>query len=179
MVTKKELRLKAKTTRTTLDLKAISENIVKNILTIEAYKKAKNVLLFYPLEHEINLIKLVEDKSKNFYLPKIKGNELAICPYKIGEVLTLSKFKTKEPDTRPIDDTSILDVVFVPALMVDKTFNRLGYGGGFYDRFLSKQSKNTTRITPIASVLIVDEIPADNFDERINAVVCENIVLTK
>jgi 5-formyltetrahydrofolate cyclo-ligase len=176
MVTKKELRITAKSIRTSLNIEDISEKIVENILTIDAYKKAKNVLLFYPLEYEINLIKLLEDKNKNFYLPKMEGEQLAICPYLIGDELTTSKFKTKEPLTVKIKDTKVLDVIFVPALMVDKTFNRLGYGGGFYDRLLAKQSHKTNRITPIASALVIDEIPADNFDERIDVIVCEKVI---
>ena len=176
MVTKKQLRINAKAIRTSLDLDKICDGIIKNILMLETYKKAKNVMLFFPLENEINLLKLLDDQNKNFYLPKMDGENLVVCPYKIGDELSTSKFKTKEPTTEPINNVDILDIIFVPALMVDKTFNRLGYGGGFYDRLLAKQPKTATKITPIASILLIDEIPSDNYDERVDIIVCENSV---
>jgi len=179
MVTKKELRIEARFTRNSLDIKNISEKIVENILTLEIYKKAKNIMLFYPLTHEINLIQLFNDENKSFYLPKMEGENLAVCPYKVGDELTLSNFKTKEPTTEPIKDNTILDIIFVPALMADKKFNRLGYGGGFYDKFLAKISKKTTKIAVIPSVLFIDELPTDNFDQLLDITISENGIYLK
>jgi len=179
MVTKKELRIEAKSTRTMLDIKNISEKIVEKILNLEAYKKAQNIMLFYPLPHEINLTKLFEETNKNFYLPRMDGENLKICPYKLNDELTVSKFKTKEPTTEPIKNIDSLDIIFVPALMVDKTFNRLGYGGGFYDKLLAETSPKIVRITAIPSVLIIDELPLDKFDERVDIIISENLILIK
>jgi len=176
MVTKKELRIEARLTRNSLDIKNISEKIVKNILALEIYKNARNVMVFYPLKHEVDLTGLFGDKTKKFYLPKMDGEHLLVCPYKAGDKLTNSKFKTKEPTTDPIENLAILDIIFVPALMADKKFNRLGYGGGFYDRFLAKISKETTKISVIPTELFVDEIPADNFDQRLDITVSESWV---
>lgn len=172
MTTKKDLRKKAKEIRNSLDMEKLSEKIVKNILNFELYQKAKNVMIFYPIDNEVNLLALLKDPCKNFYLPKVQGNELLVCPYKIGDELTLSRFKTEEPITAPVD-TNVLDLIFVPALMADKTLNRLGYGGGFYDRFLSKNAKNATKIVAIPNTLIIDEIPPDDYDERVDFLISD------
>jgi len=177
MVTKKELRIEAILTRNSLDIKNISEHIVDNILALEIYQKAKNVMVFYPLEYEVDLTGLFNDETKKFYLPKMDGEHLLVCPYKVGETLTESRFKTKEPITDHIENTTILDIIFVPALMADKKFNRLGYGGGFYDRFLAKVSKKTTKISVIPNELFVEEIPADDFDQRLDITVSEKLIL--
>lgn len=174
MITKTDLRKQAKKTRSSLDIKNISEKIVEKILELEIYKKAKHVLLFYPFGHEVDLRKLLDDNDKTFYLPKVDGNNLLICPYKLGDKLVLSTFKTEEPISSPINDTSILDLVFVPALLTDKHKNRLGYGGGFYDRFLSVQSNKTVKIVAIPSALTIDEIPLDDFDEKVDIIITEN-----
>lgn len=179
MVTKKELRTKAKSIRSSLDMEKLSERIVENILVLDAYTKAKNVMLFYPLDNEVDLRRLLNDKSKSFYLPRVKGEGLVICPYKIGDELTKSKYKTKEPTSAAIKNTEIIDIVFTPALMASRNFNRLGYGGGFYDRFLSKISSTAVKITPIPSALITDEIPIESFDETIDIIICENGILKK
>jgi len=172
MTNKNDLRKKAKHIRNSLDMKIISEKIVVNVSTLNEYKFAKHVMIFYPLGSEVDLRGLLKDK-KQFYLPKVSGNELLVCPYKLGNELVVSKFKTLEPMSEPICDIGILDLVFIPALMADKRLNRLGYGGGFYDRFLSKVTSSTKKIVTIPKALIVDKIPADDFDELVDLIVCE------
>lgn len=175
MQDKKELRKKAKKIRNSLDVQQISEKIVENVLNLEIYKKSKHIMIFYPLSHEVNLLKLTQDDSKQFYLPKVKGEDLLICPYKHGDELTISKFKTKEPTTNPVD-YSLLDIIFVPAMMADKNLHRLGYGGGFYDKFFAKnlnKSTNAKKIVAIANALVVEELPSESFDAKIDMVVTE------
>lgn len=173
---KTDLRKKAKEIRKSLDMKTLSEKIVANILAFEPYKKAQHIMLFYPLEHEVDLRNLLNDSSKNFYLPKMNDEHLHVCPYKLGDDLIASRFNTLEPTTRLIEDTSILDIIFVPALLIDKNKNRLGYGGGFYDRFLSKQSPKTMKIVAIPVDLLFDEIPLEAFDIKIDVTICENFI---
>lgn len=171
MFTKEELREKAKQIRSLLEMDKISEKIVENVRTAEIYEAAQNVMIFYPLQDEINLLPLLQDK-KNFYLPKVQGDELVVCPYKEGDRLKVSEFKTLEPLTKPADP-DILDLIFVPALMADKNFHRIGYGRGFYDRFLSKHALKALRIVPIPSLLIRDEIPSDDFDAQFDVILDE------
>ena len=171
MQEKKELRIKAKEIRNSLDIETISENIVKNILGLKVYQDAKNVMIFYPLKYEIHLLALLNG-NKNFYLPRVNGSELLVCPYKTGDELIISKFNTKEPTSKPVNP-NILDIVFVPALMIDENFNRLGYGGGFYDRFLSQNATNATKIVAIPSQLIIENIPSESFDIKMDIIVTE------
>lgn len=172
MITKIELREKAKEIRKTLDISEISTKIVESLKTSEIYQVASHIMIFYPLNHEINLLPLLEDSEKNFYLPKIQGEELLVCPYKKGDELTTSKFGSQEPKTEAINP-DILELLFLPALMVDKNFNRLGYGKGFYDRFLLKNALTAIRIVPISSQLIIDELPTNEFDVQFDVIVDE------
>lgn len=169
MLTKIELRKKAKETRKSLDMEKISERVVAKIKSSDIYKNAQHVMLFYPLTNEINLLPLLKD-NKNFYLPKIEGEDMLVCPYKIGDEMAISSFKTKEPLSTPVNP-EILDIIFIPALMVDKSFHRLGYGKGFYDRFLSKNGLNATKIVPIPHELIVEEIPSNEQDQKFNVTI--------
>jgi len=153
-------------------MQSVSEKIVKNILSLKEYINFKNIMIFYPLGHEVNLLGLLTDSDKHFYLPRVHGEQLLVCPYKMGDELTLSAFKTQEPTTVPVD-ADILDLIFVPALMVDKHLHRLGYGGGFYDKFLSKHAKNATKIVAIPSNLMVSKLPSESFDAKIDVVVTE------
>lgn len=162
MDSKLTLRAKAKEIRKNLDLEKISKEICKIIRKNNFYKESKNIMIFYPLKYEINLLDLLKD-NKNFYLPKVNNEDILICPY--DKNLVKSELNIYEPCTNPVD-SNILDLIFVPALMVDKENYRLGYGGGFYDRFLKTAKAHT--IVPIAKELIVEKLPHEKFDIKIN-----------
>jgi 5-formyltetrahydrofolate cyclo-ligase len=133
---KQSLRKWARGKRKELDMGAISAILTEKLVQTEEYKNSKNIMLFYPLPDEVNLLLLLKNKTKNFYLPRIKGDELECCVYKEGDELCESCFHTKEPTCNACNKTNI-DMIIVPALAIDKNGYRLGYGGGFYDRFLS------------------------------------------
>lgn len=134
----------------------------------QEYKSAKNIMIFYPMKNEVNLLELLKDNSKSFYLPKINGKNLLCCEYKDGDTLCESCFKTLEPQTLPTDKNKI-DLVIVPALCCDKNNYRLGYGGGFYDRFLVDYKGRT--ITCLPQELIVETIYPDEFDIPIQTII--------
>ncbi len=168
MDSKSDLRIYAKNLRKTLDIKNISSEIVSNIRRLNDYKKAENVMIFYPMKYEINLLELLND-NKRFYIPKVLNQSLLVCPY--DNNLTISEFGVMEPNTKPVNP-NILDLIFVPALMVDNEGYRLGYGGGFYDRFLEKYPHIKT-IVPIAKELIIDKIPKEKFDIKISHIITQ------
>lgn len=165
MDNKTDLRLRAKSIRKTLDIARLSENASEKIRQTELYKNVKNVLIFYPMRYEINLLELLKD-NKNFYLPKVCGSELLACPY--SDKLVKSEFNVCEPCSNPVS-AEIIELAIVPALMADKEGCRLGYGGGFYDRFLSANPHIKT-IVPIATELFVDKLPRENCDVPVDYV---------
>ena len=167
MENKADLRIKAKNIRKGLDIKHISEIACKKISNLKEFQQAKNVMIFYPLEFEVNLLSLIS-KDKNFYLPRMNGENLEVCPYKKGDTLNLSRFKTQEPITKAISP-NILDLIIVPALIVDKNNYRLGYGKGFYDRLISKTKAKT--IVPISKELLIDCLPTEQHDKKIDIVI--------
>ena len=166
---KQQLRQWVKEERRKFDMSKISEKLVCKLMDTEEYLQAKNIMIFYPKEDEVNLLALLEDKTKNFYLPKIQGKELLCCPYSKGDVLCESCFKTQEPLTNSVEK-ELLDLVIVPALAVDKENYRLGYGGGFYDRFLT--NINCKTITCIPKIYCLETVFPDKFDIKICKVIC-------
>lgn len=169
MDSKIDLRIKAKSIRKYLNISKISSLAVSKIRDVDIYKEARNVLISYPMRYEIDLLALLDD-DKKFYLPKVCGQKLFICPFKKGDKLEKSAcFNVKEPCTNPVD-ANILDLIIVPALMVDKSGNRLGYGGGFYDRFLEEYHSIRTLVV-IPKDLFVEELPIEKFDRKIDIVI--------
>lgn len=143
-------------------LDRISKQIVENILNSAVFKSAKNVMLFYPFGKEINLLPLLNVKDKNFYFPKCKEKEILCCPN--CDEYDENKFGIKEPKSAPLADLSILDLILVPALCADLNCQRIGYGGGFYDRFLSKGELGAKRAIVISNDFLFEKLPAEKFD---------------
>lgn len=165
---KQELRQWIKEERKKLDFEALNFSLINKLKKTDEYIKAKNVMIFYPLKYEINLLPLLEDKTKCFYLPKINGENLLCCPYCLGDELSISCFKTKEPVVNEVDK-AILDLVIVPALAVDKNNYRLGYGGGYYDRFLS--DLDCIKVVCISENFLLETIYPDSFDIKIDKII--------
>ena len=164
---KKYLRKWARGKRNELDMVAISIMLVEKLVQTKEYKNSKNVMLFYPLEKEVNLLPLLEDKTKNFYLPRINDNELECCKYSKGDELCESCFHTKEPICEACEISNV-DLVVVPALACDKDNYRLGYGGGFYDRFL-KDFKGK-KVVCIPKELIVSTVYPESHDIKMDLI---------
>lgn len=162
------LRLKAKKIRKTLDTDNLSTIAVNKIQNLDIYKNSSNVLIFYPKKYEINLLNLLKD-NKNFYLPKVCAERIFICPFKPGEKLVKSCFGVNEPCT-DFAKTNILDLIILPALMADSENYRLGYGGGFYDRFLA-ENKNIPTILPVAKELYIEHLPRESHDIKADLVI--------
>ena len=166
MDSKLNLRVKAKELRKKLNIEKISKQLITDIRNLQIYQSAKNIMIYYPMKYEVNLLDLTKDK-KNFYLPKVNGNELFVCPYNCD--LKKSELNIYEPCSEPVNP-EILDLIIVPALMVDKQKNRLGYGGGFYDRFLAKYPYINS-LLPIAKELIIDKLPNDVWDMKVKKII--------
>ena len=167
MTDKIELRKKAKNIRKNLDMKKISADLCNLVRQNKIYIDAKNVMLFYPTEFEVDLRELFDD-NKNFYLPRIDNENLLVCPY--CKELKKSSFGICEPCSNPVSP-DILDLVIVPALMCDENGYRLGYGGGFYDRFIKKYGKNFKTICPISKELFTRNLPHDEFDQKVDEII--------
>ena len=173
---KAKLRLWAKNERKKLNLGLLSEIFTREIQDIQEYKNAKNILLFYPLKYEINLLALIEDTTKNFYLPKIEGENILCCSYSKGDELCKSCFSTLEPLSEPINE-DLIDLAIVPALAVDKNNYRLGYGGGYYDRFL--KNKKVKKITITYDEALIENDFQELFDIAFDYIVTEEKILSR
>ena len=170
---KQEYREYAKKIRADLDIPFISKKICENLKNQDFFKFSQNILAYFPMKNEIDIKELFEDTTKNWYLPKVEPNKsLFIYSYKFGDPLVKSKHGVYEPigDTVEVDPDKI-DVAIIPALMTDHNGYRLGYGAGYYDRFLPGLKKDCIKITLIPEELIADSIPFERWDIPVNKII--------
>ena len=179
MATKKELRIIAKDIRKRLDIKDVSEKILNNFLASSYYKTSGNIALYYPTGTELDLTQLFDDKNKNFYLPKIsdKSNEIFFVKYEKNKtVLTENKYKISEPEGNKINP-QIIDLMILPALMADNNGYRLGYGGGYYDKFLNTNNVKAQKIILIPDELLVTDLPKETYDIPANIIITPSKII--
>lgn len=167
-----ELRKKAKEIRKSIDTKTLSLKIYEKIISLDEYKNAKNICIYYSIRDEVITEYYFKDKNKNWFLPKIKDNELIICPYNATNLI-LNAYNIPEPDTQKINN-SIIDLIIIPALAADRNGYRIGYGKGYYDRLLKKLNPHTIKLTAVFSELFINDVYPDSYDEKSDIIVTDN-----
>lgn len=100
-------------------------------------------------KHEVNTTPIINDLfdiNKKVIVPKTNGMELLSCQINPDTKWEIGNFNVPEPIDYKIIEPSLINVVFVPMLICDLAGNRIGYGGGYYDRFMSKLNKDCLKI---------------------------------
>ena len=153
-------------------------NLSRIISTIKK-KKIKNPLIggYYPVNYEIDCIEILnffEKKNYTISLPIIgKNNSMEFYKYSFKDELYLNKYGIPEPKKKKIVHP---DVLFVPLVGFDERLYRLGYGGGYYDRYLNKlkKIKNFISIGLAFSFKKINRVPNDVFDKKLDMIITTN-----
>ena len=147
-----------------------------NLIKKKKLKKPK-ISLYFPTLNETNVLKILDNnffKNFLFLLPVIeRENSMNFYPWKKNDILIINKYGILEP-ARTIK--VIPDIILVPLLAFDKNKNRLGYGKGFYDRFLNKYVKVRQKILSIGVAFSFQNhhnLPAENKDVKLDFIITE------
>ena len=150
----------------------------KNILKILNKINTKNKIVggYYPFNYEIDIIEILEKFEKLNYkisLPRInKNSKMDFLLWSTIEPLSINKYGIPEPTSNKIINPSIL---LIPLVAFDKYNNRIGYGGGYYDRYLMKKKKNKKIITIglAYSFQKVKKIPTTKHDIKLDFIITD------
>ena len=160
------------------DIKPSFFNPLIKLIKQKYSKKTINVSIYYPASFEANVLKLFEAEiiSKlKILLPVLKkNNEMHFHEWEKNNVLQINKFGMLEP-VMPSNHV-IPDIMLVPLLAYDNLNNRLGYGGGFYDRYLNKYLKPNNNILTIGiafSFQKYHKLPVSQEDVKLNYILTE------
>ena len=173
---KKILRIRKKTNKKNIQ---IDFNQIIRILKKEKITK-KIIGGYYPINFEVDdleLLKRFEKNKFNISLPVIKKNfQMDFYKWSFFDSLKINKYGIPEPETKNI---VYPDVILVPLVAFDKNLNRLGYGGGFYDRLIKKLSKKkkVIKIGLALSVQKIDKVPIDMHDQKLDYIVTNKYIV--
>jgi 5-formyltetrahydrofolate cyclo-ligase len=161
--------------------RAASRRIADRVLGLPDVVGAGTVMAFWSFGSEVQTAELLERlhrAGKRVALPRVEEGEVVAVAYAPGGPVTAAHFGAMEPlgaDVVPPED---VDVVLVPGVAFDRRGARVGYGGGFYDRFLPRRRPGVPAIAIAFSVQLVDEVPEGGMDRRVDAIVTENELIT-
>ncbi len=181
------------------DRKSASEKILKRLVQLPPYQEARGIHCYISMRDEVETDAIFEScwkASKNTYVPYQipEKNELGMARRRPGDSLITGPFRVPEPAPEmrePVAEEEI-DLVLVPGVAFDPQGNRLGYGRGYYDNFLTRLSSyfvthdksiHYTRRTPqfvgvAFSVQIVAVLPHSTWDVKLGTIVTDREVIT-
>ena len=140
-------------------------------------KKYIKIAIYYPSNFELNVLKLLEFNNisnQDILLPKIdKNNLMKFFSWQKNDVLFVNEFGMLEPSKTKIKNPNI---ILVPILAFDKNKYRLGYGKGFYDRYLNKYLKKFKNILTVGVAFSFQKhhkLPINRNDAKLDFIITE------
>ena len=135
---------------------------------------------YYPVNFEIDdlvLLKKFEKNRFNISLPVIKKNfEMNFYKWSFSDLLKVNKYGIPEPENNNI---VYPDILLIPLVAFDKNLNRLGYGGGYYDRLIKilSQKKKIIKIGLAFSFQKIDKVPINAYDQKLDYIVTNKYIV--
>ena len=151
METKKEIRSRLKKQRSLMsadECRSMSHEIYKRLIALELDRDYDNILLYSAIRNEVNTdeyFACLINKAKRIYYPRVCGDEMSFYRVRCLDELNCGSFNINEPDmTDEYTKAAGRALMIVPGLGFSYTGYRIGYGKGFYDRYLSSFTKRDT-----------------------------------
>ena len=169
---KKSLRLKLNA-----PVLAESDNVLEVFKKSLQFKSSQKLAFYIAMKDEVNLNNLLNVKKDKFlpiYDKELKAYKMALV--RDSKDLVEGRFGILEPSPKcPVANTGDIDTWLIPGRAFDKNGNRLGRGGGFYDRLLENESG--IKIGVPADGKVLDDIPTEEWDIKMNFLLLENEVV--
>jgi 5-formyltetrahydrofolate cyclo-ligase len=152
----------------------IKDKYAQKYLTklIKTYQ-AKDIMAYIPLGNEVDIMPLINTLRRqklNIWVPFMEGKSFRLVKYRYP--LRIKKYGIKEPKNSYKYRKKSIDIAIVPIIGMDKTYKRVGFGKGMYDRFFEKEIKNIKRVVFVARELCYSkDMITDDYDVKADIVV--------
>jgi 5-formyltetrahydrofolate cyclo-ligase len=166
----RELLVQKRRVMSTADRQMYSQQILDQLEKMTCFREAKTILLYYPIQNEVDVLPLVKKykHEKTLLFPVSHRRAMTVHPYAGNAKMHRGKFGIPEPTTPMY--TGEIDLVVVPAVAFDAKGRRLGRGGGFYDRFIKKQT-HAVLVGVGYDFQLVENVPAARHDQRVHRII--------
>ena len=152
----------------------VKDTFFSPLIKIIKKKRIKNVAIYYPSNYEVNTIQLFNILKKlkglKTSIPQLSKRKMKFVKWNSTQPLKVNSFGFLDPASTAT--VSCPDLIIVPLLAFDRFKNRLGYGKGYYDRFLGK-NKNILTIGIAFSFQKFNKIKTSKYDVKLNYILTE------
>jgi len=182
-IRKAELRAEVRARRDAIppDERArLSAVMMSRLLDILTAFAPRMVMLFSSFGSEVSTRGVIEALARGgtqIALPLVAGTDLRSVLFRPGDPTRTARYGAAEPVAAPEVPPEALDAIVVPGLAFDREGYRVGYGRGYYDRFLARVRPSAPRVGIAFGVQIVDAVPHRDGDERVDAIVTERDIV--
>ncbi|MDP9302804.1 MAG: 5-formyltetrahydrofolate cyclo-ligase, partial [Actinomycetota bacterium] len=156
---------------------ARSTTIHQRFLALPEVQDAGVVMAFWSFGSEVStppLLEALHARGIRVCLPRIEGGDLMAVRYEPGDPVRETSFGAREPADGTTLAPDVLDLVVTPGVAFDRSGHRIGYGGGFYDRFLRRARRDVPRIAIAFDLQVLpQDLPVGNFDLGVDVIVTE------
>ena len=166
-----------------ITLKSYSDSIIDKLYSTDYYKKAKTIMTFISFGAEVDtheFIKTSIAKGKRIVVPITipETKELKLSQVLDFDHLEIGFYDILTPKEEFISyvDPSEVDLIIVPGVAFDRNGYRIGYGGGYYDRFLANLD-HVTKISLAFDMQLISSIPHEHFDIPVNYIITEKEII--
>jgi 5-formyltetrahydrofolate cyclo-ligase len=176
---KQDLRARMRGLRDSIPLEErlrLGSLIQENVFRLPEMGRAGTVLLFYSFGSEVPTAAMIQrllDQGVRVLLPFLQGSAMDAAELRPGDLLAATTYGPREPSSRAPVNPSGVDVVIAPGLAFDAHGYRLGYGGGHYDRYLSRLGPGTLRLGIAFHFQVVPSVPQGPEDLPLDLVVTD------
>lgn len=180
-------KLIARDQLTTLDLTENSKKICEQVLEMDSFKESKTVFVYIDFRSEVKTREFIEkmfQMGKRVVVPVTLLAERDLLPVYINNLTTdlapgyasiLEPVESIRKSQRVAPET--IDIIYLPGSVFDERGGRMGYGGGFYDRFVSVKAPRALRVGLAYEIQMVERAPLQDHDEYMDRVITEKRVI--
>ncbi|HHV11450.1 MAG TPA: 5-formyltetrahydrofolate cyclo-ligase [Clostridiales bacterium] len=185
-MTKGEIRIYQKKIRSQLDdvqKELFDDRIFYQLIGTEWYRESKRIFTYVSFQAEVDTVRVIQQAfadGKQVYIPKVEAHGMEFYEIKDLEGLERSSYGILEPEGGhekrfPVKDFQKIrkeNLMILPGLAFDPSGNRIGYGAGYYDRYLLLQGEDLfNKIALAYDFQVLDLVPAEEFDIRADVII--------
>lgn len=178
---KKQIRDEVRRKRVALspeEWKMKSHQVCERIWNLRAYQRADVIYAYLAKQGEVLLDEVIEDawrQGKRVAVPRVVGTDMCFCEIVNLEDVRESRMGIREPVSgRCVHGKAPL--LLMPAVALDTQLHRVGYGGGYYDRYL-EQNPMPMKVAAAFDFQVYPKVPTETFDVMVDAVITETRII--
>lgn len=154
--------------------KRLDRIIYESVIENDLYINANKIFIYVSYNNEVDTIDIIKnsiDNNKSVYVPKINIEDKTMKSVEIHSLneLSVNKYGILEPNVVDKNNTEEkFDIIIMPGIAFDSDGNRIGYGGGYYDKYISNLNYDVVKVALAYNFQMVNCIKAEEHDIKVN-----------